>query len=157
MENFYLYISKPITQDEFDFWVDSNDICFLKLELYRDFVVSLVDLIYNTYLGGDTTNETKITLSYEEELSHFNWCWGKTIENFKKEGLEFEMKGDHYDFIKTFIDETFYGQKSNDVKMSLTKFFNEVFNVETMFTKSDLDLLTTLYKNLEKNMKLVYN
>ena len=59
--------------------------------------------------------------------------------------------------MKTFIDETFYAQKSAEVRTSLVKFFQEVFNTETMFTKSDLDLLTTLYKSLEKNMKLVYN
>ena len=157
MENFFSYISKPITQDEFEFWMDSNDICFLKLELFRDFVVSLVDLIYDTYLGDDSTNETKITLSYDEDLAHFNWCWKKNLENFKKEGLFFEIDGEHYEFMKTFIDETFYAQKSKEVRMSLVKFFQEVFNTETMFTKSDLDLLTTLYKSLEKNMKLVYN
>lgn len=157
MENFFLYISKPITQEEFEFWVDSNDICFLKLELFRDFVVSLVDLIYDTYLGDDSTNETKITLSYDEDLAHFNWCWKKNLENFKKEGLFFEIDGEHCEFMKTFIDETFYAQKSAEVRTSLVKFFQEVFNTETMFTKSDLDLLTTLYKSLEKNMKLVYN
>ena len=44
--------------------------------------------------------------------------------------------------------------QAKEVKMSLSKFFSEVFNLETMFTKSDLDLLTTLYKSLEKNMKV---
>jgi hypothetical protein len=38
--------------------------------------------------------------------------------------------------------------------MSLVKFFSEVFNMDTIFTKSDLDLLTTLYKSLEKNVKV---
>ena len=154
MENLFLYVSKPVEPDEFNFWVDSNNICFLKLELYRDFVISLTNLIYDTYLGDENTNETNIRLTTDDNLSHFNWCWKKTLENFRKESIHFEPDGEHYEFLKSFIVETFYSQKNKDVKMSITKFFDEVFNIETTFTKSDLDLLTTLYKSLEKNMKV---
>lgn len=154
MENFFLYVSKPVEPDEFNFWVDSNNICFLKLELYRDFVISLTNLIYDTYLGDENTNETNIRLTTDDNLRHFNWCWKKNLENFRKESIHFEPDGEHYEFLKSFIAETFYSQKNKDVKMSITKFFDEVFNIETTFTKSDLDLLTTLYKSLEKNMKV---
>jgi hypothetical protein len=153
MENFFLYISKPVEEEEFQFWVETNNICFLKLELYRDFVLSLVSLVSKTYLGGESEFETLIRLSIEENEQHFKWCWNKTIENFRKENIHFEPDGEHYDFIKSFMDETFYNQKMNEIKNSVIKFFDEVFNVETMFTKSDLDLLTTIYKSLERNMK----
>jgi hypothetical protein len=153
MENFFLYISKPVEEEEFQFWVETNNICFLKLELYRDFVLSLVSLVSKTYLGGESEFETIIRLSNEENEQHFKWCWNKTIENFRKENIHFEPDGEHYDFIKSFMDETFYNQKMNEIKNSVIKFFDEVFNVETMFTKSDLDLLTTIYKSLERNMK----
>ena len=79
---------------------------------------------------------------------------GKTIKNFNKEGVYFELDGEHKVFIKSFLDETFYSQKVAEVRMSLVKFFSEVFNMDTIFTKSDLDLLTTLYKSLEKNVKV---
>jgi len=154
MENFFLYVSKPVEADEFNFWVDSNNICFLKLELYRDFVISLTNLVYDTYLGDENTNETNIRLTTDDNMSHFNWCWKKNLENFRKESIHFEPDGEHYEFLKSFISETFYAQKNKEVKMSITKFFDEVFNIETSFTKSDLDLLTTLYKSLEKNMKV---
>lgn len=154
MENFFSYISKPVNPDEFEFWVGTNNICFIKLELYQDFVISLVNLIYDTYLGEEETGETNIRLTNEDNLKHFEWCWKKTLENFRKEKIIFEPDGDHYDFIKSFVQETFYSQKSKEIKMSLIKFFEEVFNVDTMFTKSDLDLLTSLYKSLEKNMKV---
>jgi hypothetical protein len=154
MENFFLYISKPVDDEEFNFWVDSNNICYLKMELFQDFVISLVNLVYNTYLGHETTIETNIKITEEDNLKHFDWCWGKTISNFNKEGIYFELDGEHKTFLKSFLDETFYSQKVTEVRMSLIKFFSEVFNLETMFTKSDLDLLTTLYKSLEKNLKV---
>jgi len=154
MENFFSYISKPVEDDEFQFWVDSNNICFLKLELYRDFIMSLVNLVASTYLGDDTDFETLIRLSDEQNTEHFNWCWKKTLENFRKENIHFEPDGEHYEFLKSFLDETFYNQKIKEIKESVVKFFEEVFNTETMFTKSDLDLVTTIYKSLEKNMRI---
>jgi hypothetical protein len=153
MENFFLYISKPVEEEEFQFWIESNNICFLKLELYRDFIMSLVSLVSRTYLGDESEFETVIRLTPEENEQHFKWCWSKTVENFRKENIYFEPDGEHYDFIKSFMDETFYNQKIKEIKSSIIKFFDEVFNVDTMFTKSDLDLLTTIYKSLERNMK----
>lgn len=154
MENFFSYISKPVEDDEFQFWVDSNNICFLKLDLYRDFIMSLVNLVSSTYLGDDTDFETLIRLSDEQNTEHFNWCWKKTLENFRKENIHFEPDGEHYEFLKSFLDETFYNQKIKEIKESVVKFFEEVFNTETMFTKSDLDLVATIYKSLEKNMRI---
>ena len=103
MENFFSYISKPVNPDEFEFWVDTNNICFIKLELYKDFVISLVNLIYDTYLGEEEIGETNIRLTNEDNLKHFEWCWKKTLENFRKEKIIFEPDGDHYDFIKSFV------------------------------------------------------
>ena len=154
MENFFSYISKPVTDEELQFWVDSNDICYQKLELYEDFVKSLVSLVYKTYLGDPEGQETNISITDEDDLKHFEWCWNKTIENFNKEGVYFGEKGDHKDFIKSFLEETFYKQKIKEVKMSLHKFFDEVFNLDKSPTKSDLDLLTSIYKSLDKSLKL---
>ncbi len=56
--------------------------------------------------------------------------------------------------MKSFLEETFYRQKIKEVKMSLNKFFDEVFNLDKSPTKSDLDLLTSIYKSLDKSLKL---
>lgn len=154
MENFFSYISKPIDPEEFEFWVESNNICFLKLELYETFVKSLVSLVSETYLGETEFNETNINVTEQDINNHFDWCWNKVVSNFNKEKVFFEIEGEHKKFIKEFIFETFYLQKNKDVKSSLNKFFNEIFNIETTMTKSDLDLLTTIYKLMEKNIKL---
>ena len=154
MENFFSYISKPIDPEEFEFWVESNNICFLKLELYETFVKSLVSLVSETYLGETEFNETNINVTEQDINNHFDWCWNKVVSNFNKEKVFFEIEGEHKKFIKEFIFETFYLQKKKDVKSSLNKFFNEIFNIETTMTKSDLDLLTTIYKLMEKNVKL---
>jgi hypothetical protein len=154
MENFFSYISKPVSDEELQFWVDSNDICYQKLELFEDFTKSLVLLIYKTYLGDTEGQETNISITEEDNLKHFEWCWNKNIENFNKEGVYFGENGDHKEFVQSFFEETFYNQKIKEVKMSLNKFFDEVFNLDKLPTKSDLDLLTSIYKTLDKSLKV---
>ena len=154
MENFFSYISKPVSDEELQFWIDSNDICYQKLELFEDFTKSLVTLIYKTYLGDTEGQETNISITEDDNLKHFEWCWNKTIENFNKEGVFFNEKGDHKEFVQSFFEETFYKQKIKEVKMSLNKFFDEVFNLDKLPTKSDLDLLTSIYKTLDKSLKV---
>jgi len=149
MENFFSYISKPVSVDDIKLWVDTNNICLLKMELYYDFVDSLIDLMYTTYLGGE--NGVKINIDIEDDIKHFDWCWSKTIENFRKESINFEPEGEHYEFFKNFFIETYYKQTLSDVKYSLHHFFDEIFNLDSTSTMSDLDLLITIYKNMEKN------
>lgn len=153
MENFFSYISKPIDKEDLQIWIDSNNICYNKFELYNDFVTSLVNLIYETYLGNETNKSTNIRLDDEDNKRHFDWCWNKTIENYNKEEIFFNDKGEHYNFFSNFIIETFYNQNIPEVKYSLNRFFNEIFNLDGIHTMSDLDLLKTIYKSLDKNLE----
>jgi hypothetical protein len=47
--------------------------------------------------------------------------------------------------------DTFYNQKETDIKKSITKFLKDIFDIGITYYKSDLDLLTELYKLIEKN------
>lgn len=155
MENFLNYISKPIPQDEVDIWFKVNNIVSEKMELFSDFTKSLSLLIYDTYLGEQNTSyETKVVYSDEDNQKHFEWCFKKTIENFKKEGIIFSIKGEHFDYFKNFFFDVFYNQKEEKLKKSVRKFFEELFDIEVPFSKSDLDIIFLIYKNLDKNMSL---
>lgn len=152
MENFFSYISKPIDKEDLQLWIDGNNICYLKFDMFNDFVSSLVNLIYDTYLGNDDFKTTNIKLNKEDDEKHFDWCWNKIIENFKKEEIYFESEGEHYVFFKGFIGETFYNQDINEVRYSLNRFFDEIFNLDGVHTMSDLDLLKQVYRTLDKNL-----
>lgn len=141
MENFFNYISKPIPAEDVDIWFRVNNVIPEKLELFSDFSHSLNLLIVETYLGEPTSsNETKITLSQEDNQKHFEWCFNKVVDNFIKEEINFNHKGEHYDYFKSFFDEVFYNQKEEKVRKSIRDFFNDLFNLNKSFTKSDLDL-----------------
>jgi hypothetical protein len=121
-----------------------------KIELYGDVFKSLNHIILDTYLGDDVS-ETKITLSEEDKISHFDWCWKKVIDDFRRENIIIKHDGEHKEYFKSFYLETFYNQNEIRIKDSIPKFLSEIFDVTMTYSKSDLDLLTELYKLIEKN------
>lgn len=153
MENFFNWISKPMDSEDVEIWFNMNNMIPEKGELFFDFCVSLFTLMKETYLGDDSlNNETRVTLSEEDKKKHFEWCWNKTIDNFKKENIRFNTKGEHFDYFNSFFMEVYYTQKNISVRDSIDSFLKDLFNRKIPFTKSDLDLYTELYKLLDKNI-----
>ena len=152
MENFFIWMTKPIPHDEVITWFNIHNMNYEKIELYGDISKSLTKIIMDTYLG-ENISETKITLSDEDNASHFEWCWKKMINDFKKENIIIKLNGDHKEYFQSFFMDTFYNQSKTSIKHSIDKFLNEIFDTEVTFSKSDLDLLTELYKLMEKNME----
>lgn len=152
MENFFAYITLPVPEDEAEVWFNVHNMIIEKRQMYADFCLSLLKLINETYLGNEfdqTTN--KIILTKEEKDSHFDWCWKKTIENFEKENIKFKINGEHRDYMKEFLDEVFYDQKEEQIIKNVYEFLVNLFDEEISFTKSDLNMLTEIYKIFEKS------
>ena len=152
MENFFNWMSKPIPQDEVIIWFNIHNMNYERIELYGDIFKSLNYVIIDTYMGEET-NETKISLSQEDKESHFEWCWNKMVEDFRRENIIIKHGGEHKEYFKSFFFDTFYNQSERNVKDSIPNFLVEVFDVEKPFSKSDLDILTELYKLMEKNIE----
>lgn len=153
MENLFNYISKQVDPEEVDIWFKVNNIIPEKMELYYEFCYSLFSLMVSTYLGGSPdSTETGVIMTEEDNLKHFRWCWGKNIENFKKEEIIFNNEGEHFDYFYSLFTEVFYTQQREEIRNSINGFFNDLFNREKPFTQVDLDLVYNLYKSLDKNI-----
>ena len=150
MENFFNWMTKPLPKDEIIIWFNMHNMTYEKIELYGDVFKSLNQIITDTYLG-DSISETKILLSDEDNKSHFDWCWKKMVDNFKKENILIKYVGEHKDYFESFYMDTFYNQSEDKIKNSIPKFLREIFDADMIYSKSDLDLLTELYKLIEKN------
>jgi len=150
MENFFNWMAKPLPKDEIIIWFNIHNMTYEKIELYGDIFKSLNQIIVDTYLGDDVS-VTKIVLSDEDKVSHFEWCWKKMINDFRRENILIKYDGEHKEYFKSFYMDTFYNQPEDSVKQSIPKFLKEIFDVRYMYSKSDLDLLTELYKLIEKN------
>lgn len=151
MENFFNYITNPLNNDEVETWFNSNNIVFEKLELFYDFSYGLNKIINETYLG-DTVDSNNVEMSEEDKENHFMWCWKKNIENFEKENIIFNLSGDHLAYFIEFFNEIFYKQKEKKAREAISTFLDDTFNLNTAFTKSDLDIILTIYKSLDGNM-----
>jgi hypothetical protein len=102
---------------------------------------------------GDDELETRISLKEEDKIAHFEWCWNKVLEDFKKENIIIKHEGQHKDYFKSFFLDSFYDSSQKTLKVAIPEFIEDVFNLEKPFTKSDLDILTELYNMFEKNME----
>lgn len=151
MENFFNWMSKTIPTDEVLIWFNVHNMSYERIELYGDIFKSLNHIISDTYMGEEE-GETKIFLSQEDKINHFEWCWNKLVSNFKKENIFIKESGDHKDYFKEFFLDSFYNQNQMNVKLSIPQFIDDVFDLDKNFSKSDLDILTELYKLIEKNL-----
>jgi len=153
MENFFNWMSKVIPNDEVTIWFNIHNMNYEKIELYGDIFKSLNHIVTDTYLGNTSSSyETKILLTQEDNESHFDWCWNKVVNDFKKEDIIIKESGEHREYFKSFFIDTFYNHPDRGVKESIPNFLFEVFDVYKPFSKSDLDILTQIYKMLEKSV-----
>jgi hypothetical protein len=152
MENFFDWMAKPIPKDEVIIWFNVHNMIYEKIELYGDIFKSLNAIIVDTYLG-DSNSETKINLSDDDKISHFDWCWKKMVKDYEKENVNIKFKGDHKEYFQSFFMDSFYNQRENKIKESISRFLNEIFDTNMVYSRPDLDLLTELYKLMEKNME----
>ena len=152
MENFFRWMSNPISKEEVLIWFNIHNLNYEKIELYGDFVKSLYQTIIDTYLGDDEL-ETRISLREEDKIAHFEWCWNKVLDDFRKENIVIKNEGQHKDYFKSFFLDSFYNSNQRNLKVAIPEFIEDVFNLEKPFTKSDLDILTELYNMFEKNME----
>ena len=152
MENFFNWMSQPVNKEEVTIWFNVHNMNYEKIELCGDIFKSLYQIVFDTYLGNDDI-DTKIILSNYDNERHFDWCWKKLIENFKKENIHIKEDGQHKDYLKSFFIDTFYDSTQKNIKEAIPNFLNDVFGLDSSFTKSDLEILTELYNLLEKNFE----
>lgn len=147
------WTNKALTDEEFDLWYRSNNIVYEKFLLFGDFMQSLFRLMKTTYLGDkNVVTETTITLTKEEQIGHFLWCWGRIVDNFKKEGIFFNYEGEHRDFCQSLFTEVFYNDQIGDSDEVLTVFFGGLFDPEIVFSKFDINFSLEMYRLFEKNL-----
>ncbi len=132
---------------QIDIWYRINNISREKIELFHDFLVSLHNIIDTTYLGNDV-------LYFEnDQRGHFTWCWKKTIENFNNEKIDFKERGNHYEYFWIFFTEAYYLVKIQEKEDRINSYFDKLFGFTHKKTRSELDILSELYKLLDHNLK----
>ena len=106
MENFFKWLAVPIPKDELETYFNMNNINREKIDLFLDILMSLNATITKTYLGDSEDNSLSVAYTDEDKEKHFNWCWVKTIDSFKKENIVLNNEGSHKTYLKNFYNRT---------------------------------------------------
>ncbi len=146
-ESYLGFISSESYKHQIDVWYRAYNISREKIELFHDFLISLYDLVSETYLGTD------VIITEEDQRSHFIWCWDKTIENFNKEKIFFKDRGSFFEYFWNFFFEAYYYQQTENRPVRITEYFDKLFNFKYRKSRSELDMLTEIYKLFELNLK----
>jgi hypothetical protein len=157
MGRFFDWLAKPMDKEDINAWYLANNITPELTELFRDFCFSFLNLLKDTYLGDDFSDnkETKVGMTSEQKKEHFRWCWNKTIKNFNKESIDFIFNDSDSEFFESFFFEVFYNQPDQKVKEQIENFFNQIFDRGMKKTKSDIEIFTDIYKVLERSLKII--
>jgi hypothetical protein len=146
-EGYIEFLTSESYKNQIDIWYKTYNMTREKTELYYDFLVSLLDIIEETYLGLDVmTSQTDIK-------NHFIWCFDKLIENFEKERIFFKNRGNHFEYLWLFFYEAFYETDYEGGINKIREYFHKLFNFNYRKSRSELDMLTELYKLLDQNLK----
>lgn len=146
-EGYLQFISSESYKHQIDIWYKAYNISREKTELFHDFLVSLYDLVDETFLGSDVLE------SEENQKNHFTWCWDKTIENFNKEKIFFKERGENYEYFWSFFLEAYYFNQLDGQTIRIRDYFYKLFDFKHRKTRSELDMLTEIYKLFDINLK----
>lgn len=145
-EQFNKFLNEKMDEDKIELFYRANCVNPLKVELFRDFTISLLDTIYDTYPGDDVYTENYF-------LNHFNYCFKIVIDNFSEEKLYFE--GDATELNEYFfitLEESFYLEPNKDKIVNVLKnVYDKIFDMENLNkTQSDMEIFLDIYKSFLK-------
>lgn len=146
-ESYLEFISSESYRQQIDIWYKAYNISREKLNLFYDFVASVHDTIDETFLGPDVMDEEV------NQRSHFTWAWDKVIENFSKEKIYIKDRGAHYEYFWNFYLEAYYYVQIDGNITKIPEYFLKLFDFEHRKSRSELDVLTEIYKILDQNLK----
>ena len=141
------FVSLENYKQQIDIWYRAYNISRERIELFHDFLASLYELIDQTYLGPELFDIE------ENQKNHFTWCWDKTVDNFSKEKIYFKERGNHHEYLWNFFLEAYYYNQLDGVKIRIQEYFTILFDFNYRKTRSELDMLTEIYKIFEQNLK----
>lgn len=144
-QKFINHMTRPLSDMAIDIIYTTNNVIQERADFYRDFVLSLDNLILSTYLGHELTDE-------KERVNHFNWCWDKTCVNLNQRNINFTINKTAYVYLLDYYLDFYYSNKILN-NYHITDFWEYTFDYNILKSRSDLDNFITIYKILEKSYK----
>jgi hypothetical protein len=119
------------------------------VQTYGEFIGCLIQRCFDTYLGDDVTD-------MEGRLNHFNWCWNKTVSDFRLQNIYLGLGIDVKLYFKNFMFEIFYNVENKEYSVNHLKtqlFWRRIFDISAPKTKADIECMLSVYKLFDDSIK----
>lgn len=132
-------VSEEIMQRSFR----EKDVQPVRFAWYQRFLLTLIDNVYETYLGADC-----IYRSSDIE-AHFRWCFNKTSSDLKDTNRKFEENKDLYNYFLDFFQLNLY--MSEDSRENNLAYFRSFFHMSSVkLAPCDMSSFLDLYEIFDK-------
>jgi hypothetical protein len=142
------FIKNPISMTEITTIYKFHKIKQARVDLYADFVQSLCDYLFSTYMGDEV-------MSDDDKEKHFDWCWEKNLEMYG--GMGFDLRDGNnkkkYLYFKSFFIDVFYfvNNKSETLEYNIKNVWEFIFSCDTEKSRMDVDNFLEIYKMFEES------
>ena len=149
-KEFLEYLNTPLKDSVVTSLYDNNNIDKEYCLLFRDYVISVITLVFDTYLGDDIMTE-------EDKCKHFKWCWFKVMGEYKENGLDIGDNPDLYGYFSEFMRDTYYNSiiKDEELQDNIKKLWNYMFKHDAVKSRSDVDTVIELYNLFKTSLKVI--
>jgi len=129
----------------------SHNILKERVDLYKDFAINLLHKIYETYLGK---NYIKSKFDIE---GHYNWCFGKVLEEFDDQEIDFYGNDSLYNYFLAYYYDQFYNREKPHPMSHHKRMWLNIFNYKKQNKiKEEFELLVELYQIFDKSLDKKY-
>lgn len=119
-----------------------------RIDLYKDFTINLLYILYDSYLGIEYIKTKK------DATGHYNWCYGKILDQFNDQEIDFYGNNLIYDYFLKFYLDQFYSEKKQESLNYYVKFWSEIFeHKKNNKKKNDFDVLLEIYQKFNTSLE----
>lgn len=117
-----------------------------RIGIYKDFSINLFYCVHDFYI------DKKSLVDSTDIRNHFNWCFNRVNDEFKKEEINFEDNDKLRNYLFSYYDPNFYNNPTFNTKDEVDisffiSFWNTIFNTDNMENNTDtLRTLVELYQ-----------
>jgi len=124
-----------------------------RVEIYKDFAFNLLYYIHHYYIDRES-------LSDDIDIkNHYNWCFNKVCDEFKKENINFGENEELREYFFTYYYHRFYTcDNTQDTSINYyEKFWKNVFEIDKQKNKNAINVLIEIYNIYDKSINLEKN
>jgi|AntRauTorckE6833_2_1112554.scaffolds.fasta_scaffold15507_3 hypothetical protein len=124
----------------------SHNVIKERVELYKDFTINLLHYIYESYLGSEFIK------TEHDQRGHFTWAYGKVLEEFEDEGIDFYNNDDLFEYFYVYFKDQFYNMKKIEDFKYYHKFWLDIFDLSKNKQRKKFEVLLQIYEIFDESL-----